>query len=165
MDLVMAEIKSNSVLRSVLETAYKNEIYLYQGQNFGPDLLFRAKIDDDSGLWVVDIETLVGNLRVGELGENFFLISSCNILGLEKQYLCNFSSSEEIRLLKQALLQDEVCLNVVIDSFENRSLAELFPIMFRNFKQELKNYQKKYSFLWEATGHKNARSLYADICG
>lgn len=164
MNLVMAEMKTNPVLRSVLETAYRNELYLDQGQNFGSEVLFKAKINDDSGLWVVDLETLVGNLRVEEIGENLYLISTKNKFDLEKKYLCNFSSTEEIKTLKRDLLQDEVCMNVVIDSFENRSLAEIFPIMFRNFKQELKNYQKKFGFLWEATGHKNARTLYADIC-
>jgi len=72
----MAEMKTNPVLRSVLETAYRNELYLDQGQNFGSEVLFKAKINDDSGLWVVDLETLVGNLRVEEIGENLYLIST-----------------------------------------------------------------------------------------
>jgi len=164
MDLAINEMKTNSVLRSVLETAYKNEIYLECGQNFGPDVLFKARIDDDSGFWIIDLETRAGNLRIEEKGQNLCLICSQNNLGSEKKYLCNFSDIKEIKILKRDLLRDEVCSNVFIDSFENRSLAEIFPIMFRNFKQELKNYQRKFSFLWEATGHKNARKLYEDLC-
>lgn len=157
--ILLDQFTSNHTLMRVLETACANESYLKQGQNFGRDLLFKAHLESNTGLWLVIIETPIGNISIKELEHNHIIIKSIDIKEITNSYIVDYSRAQDLKQLKTKLADDQIFSNILIESFGNRSLAEVFVVLFQNFRKELKEYQSKYRFLWDAFGIHNAQSL------
>lgn len=159
---IIQEYRSNEVLKRLLKTAYQTEIDLKEGQSFGDELLYQAWINPKTGFWNVVFKTSIGDIYCNELEEN---IQSIEIITFDNNseepnyYSCEIGDFKSLKKLQQKLEFNPIISQIKIDSFNNKSAAEVFVFLLRRFRKELLDYQKTFAFLWEGTGFNNALDL------